>query len=222
MVEMEKKRGRGKGGASRKQVILDMATHFFADKGFRNTAIGEIARMAGVADGTIFYHYKTKEDLFIAVLENFKELLLGESREHLARHQFASGLEMVEGLLSFYLQLAAKMEDRFLLIHRYYPYRLALANPRCRDNLEAIYGFFVELFEGAIRRGQVDGSIRKLSSRKSGLLLFTLVDGLVRLDTFKLYQAGPLYGELIEFTRNMLARDNSAGRVEMPHPEQKP
>ena len=208
MAEEEKKRVQKRGGPSRKQVILDMATIFFADKGFRNTAIGEIARMAGVADGTIFYHYKTKEDLFVAVLANFKELLLGESREYLAAHCFADGMEMVEGLLSFYLQLAAKMEERFLLLHRYYPYRLALDNPRCREHLEAIYAFFVELFEQAIKRGQEDGSIRQLSSRKTGLLLYTLVDGLVRLDTFKLYQAGTLHGELIEFARNMLAVEN--------------
>jgi len=185
-----------------------MATLFFADKGFRNTAIGEIAQMAGVADGTIFYHYKTKEELFVAVLANFKEQLLAESREYLAAHQFASGMEMVEGLLSFYLQLAARMEERFLLIHRYYPYRLALENKKCREHLEAIYAFFVELFEQAIQRGQRDGSIRELSSRKTGLLLYTMVDGLVRLETFKLYQTGTLYGELIEFARNMLAVEN--------------
>lgn len=201
-------RSRRGDGPSRKQVILDMATIFFADKGFRNTAIGEIAKMAGVADGTIFYHYKTKEELFVAVLANFRELLLGESREYLATHQFTNGMEMVEGLLSFYLQLAARMEERFLLIHRYYPYRMALENKKCREHLEAIYAFFVELFEQAIRRGQEDGSIRELSSRKTGLLLYTLVDGLVRLDTFKLYQTGTLHGELIEFARNMLAVEN--------------
>ena len=36
------------------------------------------------------------------------------------------------------------------------------------------------------------------------LLIFTLVDGLVRLDTYNLYRAGPLYNELIDSCRTML------------------
>ena len=49
-----------------------------------------------------------------------------------------------------------------------------------------------------------DGSIRKVSANKKALLIFTLVDGLVRLDTYNLYQATALYEELIESCRSWL------------------
>ncbi len=184
-----------------------MATVFFAEKGFRNTAIGDIARNIGVADGTVFYHYRTKEDLFVAVLENFKEELIRESRDYLAAGEFADGLEMVVGLIGFYLSLAARMEERFLLLHRHYPYQLAEANPACRRHLEDIYDFFASTYEQAIRRGQEDGSIRELPAHKTALIIFTMVDGLVRIGTYRLYQPGSLYDELVASCRRMLQPD---------------
>jgi AcrR family transcriptional regulator len=190
---------------TRKEAILEMATLFFAEKGFSNTSISEIANTINVADGTVFYHYKTKEDLFLAVLENFKERLLQEGQEYLDTNAFASGLEMVEGLVSFYVQLSAKMEERFLILHRHYPYKLAENNPTCRKHLEDIYDFFAGIFEQGILQGQHDGSIRDLPARKMALIIFTMVDGLVRIGTYRLYHAGSLHAEVIASCRRMLA-----------------
>jgi TetR/AcrR family transcriptional regulator, fatty acid metabolism regulator protein len=204
MVKARKKKEKG---LSRKEAILEMATIFFAEKGFRDTAIGDIARMIGVADGTVFYHYRTKEDLFVAVLENFKQLLIRESREYLVEQQAANGLEMVEGLICFYIDLATRMEERFLLLHRHYPYKLAEENPACRRHLEDIYDFFAGILEQAIRRGQDDGSIRELPAQKTALIIFIMVDGLVRVGTYRLYQPGSLYEELLANCRRMLQAD---------------
>ncbi len=201
---MEKKRKKSKDGHSRKDAILETATQFFAEKGFNNTAIGDIARMIDVADGTVFYHYKTKEDLFVAVLENFKEILIRESREYLDQREFSNGLEMVEGLINFYLNLADRMEERFLLLHCHFPYKLAEDNASCRRHLEDIYVFFTGRFEAAIVRGQKDGSIRQVSARKMAMILFTMVDGLVRIGTYHLYQPGALHDELLASCRRML------------------
>lgn len=111
---------------------------------------------------------------------------------------------MVEEIIDFYYSLAERMEERFLLLHRHYPYKLAMANPDCRRHLEEIYTCFIDLFSKAILKGQKDGSIRKLHSKKQALLLFTLVDGLVRLQTYNLFKAGPLYNDLIESCHCML------------------
>ncbi|MDY0394187.1 TetR family transcriptional regulator [Virgibacillus halophilus] len=52
-----------------KQVdILHAAIELFAKKGYFNTSTSEIAKLAGVAEGTIFRHYRTKKELLKAVL----------------------------------------------------------------------------------------------------------------------------------------------------------
>jgi len=43
--------------------ILDAAISVFADQGFHNSTISQIAREAGVADGTIYLYFKNKQDI---------------------------------------------------------------------------------------------------------------------------------------------------------------
>ncbi|WP_438446680.1 TetR/AcrR family transcriptional regulator [Gorillibacterium sp. sgz5001074] len=48
--------------------ILEAAIEIFAEKGYSATSTSEIAQKAGVAEGTIFRHYKTKKDLLLSIV----------------------------------------------------------------------------------------------------------------------------------------------------------
>ncbi|MCD6387861.1 MAG: TetR/AcrR family transcriptional regulator [Desulfobulbaceae bacterium] len=194
---------------TKKEAILQAAILFFSEKGYRETSMGDIAKATGVADGTVFYHFKTKEDLFLAVLANFKESVIQEFERYLLENKFDTGLEMVEGIISFYFGMVARMEECFLLLHRHYPYRLAEENPICRKHLEDIYNCFLNIFEKAVLMGQRDGSIAPMSARKTALILFTMVDGLARMNTYNLYHAGNLFNELLESCRKILKKDKA-------------
>jgi len=196
---------------SRKEAILQAATHLFSQKGFKNTSMGELSRLTGVAQGTIFYHFKNKKSLFLAILEGIKTDILGQFDQYTAGMRFKSGMEMIEGVLTFYLHMAGSMEDRFLLLHRHDAYELARENAVFREHLEAIFTSVVDVFERALLLGQEDGSIEKIQGKKTAFILFSMVDGLVRLDTFKLYHGGSLYDELITSCRRMLQRQETKG-----------
>lgn len=47
--------------------IIEAAIEIFSEKGYAATSTSEIASKAGVAEGTIFRHYKTKKDLLLAI-----------------------------------------------------------------------------------------------------------------------------------------------------------
>jgi AcrR family transcriptional regulator len=189
---------------SKKQIILQAAARLFSERGFKETPISELSKLTGAAEGTIFYHFKNKEELFVAILEDLRKTITEEFERYARGKEFQNGLAMVEGALLFYLELASHLDDRFLLLHRHDPYELAEANRECRKHLEAIYNCFVDIFERAVIRGQEDGSIVEIPPRKAAMLLFCMVDGLVRFDTYNLYDAGALYRELIESCRRML------------------
>jgi len=56
--------------------ILKSAVKMFARKGFYNTKVSEIARHAGVADGTIYLYFKNKDDILISLFEeNMGEII---------------------------------------------------------------------------------------------------------------------------------------------------
>jgi TetR/AcrR family fatty acid metabolism transcriptional regulator len=62
--------------AARKQQILDAATHVFAAKGFHPTTIRDIAKHAGIADGTIYNYFSSKPALLIGIFERMRDKVL--------------------------------------------------------------------------------------------------------------------------------------------------
>ncbi|MNH81341.1 Fatty acid metabolism regulator protein [compost metagenome] len=48
--------------------IIEAAVEVFSQKGYAAASTSEIAQMAGVAEGTIFRHYKTKKDLLLSIV----------------------------------------------------------------------------------------------------------------------------------------------------------
>jgi len=56
--------------------ILDAAVRVFAKKGFHATRVSEVAKAAGVADGTIYLYFKSKDELLVSLFEDRVERLL--------------------------------------------------------------------------------------------------------------------------------------------------
>ena len=189
----------------KKDAIFKVATVLFANKGFADTSVQEISRLTGAAEGTIFYHYHSKERLLLSILRQTKNSIVQQFDEFVQGRSFDSGLDMVEEMVSFYLYLAGLMEDQFLLLHQHFLYKCSETNSEFRVCLEEIYNCLTDIFEKSIVEGQRDGSISMdVHPRKSALVLFTMVDGLVRFKNYNLYDAGALFNELMKSCRRML------------------
>jgi AcrR family transcriptional regulator len=67
-TELRARRPRRIDKERRQSEILDAAFKLFAKKGFGSTRIDEIAKQAGVAKGLVLFHFKSKEDVFQAVV----------------------------------------------------------------------------------------------------------------------------------------------------------
>lgn len=196
---------------SKRAAILEAATWLFSAKGFREASTIEVAQMTGSAEGTVFYHFESKEKLFLAVLEEVRAKIDGAISEFMPTTDGMTGLQILEAVVTFYLQLAADNEAEFMLLHRHHAYELAKVNHECRASLEAIYDRIVRAFEHALERGQEDGSMGKLSVRKTALLVYMMTDGLVRLKHYNLYEAGSLLGDFMTGCRRLVRADEAVG-----------
>src|SRR5687768_16551067 len=58
------------GGGDKRERILDAAERVFAEHGFFAARVSEIAKEAGVADGTIYLYFKSKDELLISLFES--------------------------------------------------------------------------------------------------------------------------------------------------------
>jgi len=59
--------------SSKREALLNTATRLFTDQGFKATGIAEILGAAGVAKGTLYQHFESKEALIEAVLRRMGE-----------------------------------------------------------------------------------------------------------------------------------------------------
>jgi AcrR family transcriptional regulator len=84
--------------------ILEAAIEMFAEKGYAATSTSEIAKRAGVAEGTIFRHYKTKKDLLLAIVtptvtKVVAPFLAKEFVKEVFEHQYKSYEDFIRALM---------------------------------------------------------------------------------------------------------------------------
>ena len=65
----------------RKNEILNAADELFSQKGFDGTSTKDILEKVGIARGTLYHHFKSKEDIMDALIERYNVLLLNAAQE---------------------------------------------------------------------------------------------------------------------------------------------
>lgn len=69
------------------QAILDAATEAFANYGYFTCQVSKIAKLAGVADGTIYLYFKNKEDILVSLFSDRMGKFIQEIRQSIVKCQ---------------------------------------------------------------------------------------------------------------------------------------
>jgi len=93
--------------ARRRLHILRVATEMFARQGYRKTSMDEVAQRAGVAKGTLYTYFATKNELLVAAIALEKREHIGEVMALLDRQRPAA--ERLRGWLMAVLLMPARM-----------------------------------------------------------------------------------------------------------------
>jgi AcrR family transcriptional regulator len=64
--------------ATRREELLAIAARLFAEKGFRNTTVRDIADAAGILSGSLYHHFDSKESMVDEILSSFQDELFGQ------------------------------------------------------------------------------------------------------------------------------------------------
>jgi TetR/AcrR family transcriptional regulator, cholesterol catabolism regulator len=67
--------------SSRRDELLSIAAGLFAEKGFKNTTVRDIADAAGILSGSLYHHFDSKESMVDEILRTFQEDLFGQYDE---------------------------------------------------------------------------------------------------------------------------------------------
>lgn len=66
--------------ADKREAILRAATKVFAESGYFNSKVADVARVAGVADGTVYLYFKSKEEILRSIFDRGVTEVLSEAR----------------------------------------------------------------------------------------------------------------------------------------------
>lgn len=87
-----------KAADERRNEILDVAERLFAVKGFDHSSIADIQNEIGIARGTLYYHFKSKEDILDAIINRITTELVGKA-EAVAGQKEIPVLQRLTGMM---------------------------------------------------------------------------------------------------------------------------
>jgi len=133
--------------------ILKAAMHLFANRGFHETSMSEVAREAHVSKALIFWHFKTKEELFVAVLNRLLEpYFIDFAEEAGVLDERAQIKKLVEFYLDFVRDNASSV--RFFLAQMLHDQRFSEGlNEQVLKIYSGYRGMLVELIARAQQKG---------------------------------------------------------------------
>jgi AcrR family transcriptional regulator len=166
--------------------ILDAAAEEFMNAGFDATSIDDIARRIGQTKGLIYYHFRSKLEIFYAVYERAIVVL----RDHVARHASAPApaIARLERMANAHLvDLMTRLAYHDVLrqgIEQRLRQRLTDDQRQALIELNDVRDEYESLFRNVIAEGIVDGSVRELPA---ALAARTLLGGLAAVDVWYPY-----------------------------------
>lgn len=139
----------------KRQRILDAALKVFAERGFYTAKVSEVAREAGVADGTIYLYFENKDDLLISLFEDRMDFLIRRLTDDLE----ATGgtvAQRVRRLIHMHLRIVAESPElaEFITVELRQSQKFVkeYTNPRFQE--------YLKVLRDLIEAGQADGTIR--------------------------------------------------------------
>jgi AcrR family transcriptional regulator len=158
----------------RPQELLEAALEAFAQKGYRNTRLDEIAEAAGVTKGTIYHYFDTKEALLLGVIEHFQTLAFGRADEALRDHRLPASTRIRLLVRKMFAGPERTRRHMFALLLRGVVHEVPHAYERwLRDGPVRLW----TLIGGLVAEGQKRGEFRQDADGEAGARL--LVSGLM-------------------------------------------
>jgi TetR/AcrR family fatty acid metabolism transcriptional regulator len=138
------------------QRILEASVNVFADHGFHQSTVSQIAKKAGVADGTIYLYFKNKEDILVQIFNYKTKQIFERFREVVDSAD--NPIEKLRNLIRRHLQ--EFQQDRNLAV--VYLAETRQINRVMEDQIKIMSKMYFDLVAGILEQGQQDGNFRKV------------------------------------------------------------
>ena len=192
--------------AVKKERILATATRLFSERGFARTSTALLAQEAGVAEGTIFRHFKNKDDIFLELIHRLCERITADVYKYLEVCTPETGIEQICAVMRACYVFARNNNTEFSLVFRDAPGHYCEPEAEPYGQFRYIIQLLQEHFTKGIENGKVDGSIRQdiVAADMSPLLAGALVGVMRSVNLGFLENTDQMLPPLLRSVRDML------------------
>jgi TetR/AcrR family fatty acid metabolism transcriptional regulator len=179
----------------KREAILRAATKVFARNGYFNSKVADIAGEAGIADGTVYLYFKSKDEILHSIFDRAMEEFISEGRTEIAKIDDPS--ERLKKIAE--LHLARLGADRDMAV--VFQVELRGSIKFMQEFSASGFAEYLEVIRSAIEEGQKRGDFRSdIKSVIAAKILYGSLDEMVTnwILSGKKYALAPLADEVLK------------------------
>jgi TetR/AcrR family fatty acid metabolism transcriptional regulator len=153
------------------EAILRAAIKVFARSGFFNSKVADVAREAGVADGTVYLYFKNKDDILVSIFNHVMEEALALGRERLA--EVSDPVEKLKQIVHAHLDRIGRDRDLAVV----FQVELRSSTKFMEQFSATKVAEYLDMIRGVIEEGKKQGVFRGgLNTTVAAKVLFGALD----------------------------------------------
>lgn len=173
-----------------KRKIFETSMELFASKGYDATSIEEITSVVGVAKGTLYYHFSSKEEIFNFLVEEGMKLL--KNSIEIKTQKVDNYIDKLKAIILIQIKVIVKYENIITILLSQI-WGKEPRNLRCKEYVFEYIRTIEEIVREGIEKGEIlDGDPEIIASGIFGLTCSSLI---YKLKTKKEIEIAKVYHE---------------------------
>lgn len=165
-----------------KRKIFETSMKLFAEKGYDATSIEEITATVGVAKGTLYYYFSSKEEIFNFLIEEGIKLL--QNSIYIKTSKYTNYIDKIKAIVLIEIKIVQKYENLITILLSQF-YGKESRNQKCQMHVYEYIEQIEQIVREGINKGEIkQGEPKAMASEIYGLICSTLVYKLRNQDTF--------------------------------------
>ena len=165
-----------------KRKIFETSMKLFAEKGYDATSIEDITETVGVAKGTLYYHFTSKEEIFDFLIEEGIKLL--QNSVDIKTAKYSNYLDKIKAIVLIQIKIVNKYENLINIILTQL-WGKEKRNQKCQKLIYDYIDKIEDIVKIGILKGQIKGDdAKKIATEIYGLICSTLVYKMRERDKF--------------------------------------
>ena len=156
-----------------KRKIFETSMKLFAEKGYDATSIEEITATVGVAKGTLYYHFSSKEEIFNFLIEEGIKLL--QNSIDIKTAKYTNYIDKLKAVVLIQIKIVVKYEDLITILLSQF-WGNEERNKKCKKHAYEYINKIEDIVKKGIERGEIKkGDSKVIASEIYGLICSILV-----------------------------------------------